>query len=101
MDNIRNMILEVSAKLKAQEAAAAAAAEAKKNEPYERLWNSNPAGSVPRDTTAETTAAQAAGTARTNRSYTPPPMLQDMDSGTAWWKPPELKGLISSNIRGY
>ena len=82
-------------------AAAAAAAEAKKAAPYERLWNPNPAGSVPRDTTAETTAAQAAGTAKTNRSYTPPPMLQNMDSGTAWWKPPEPKGLISNNMRGY
>jgi len=59
--------------LASQQAADAAAAEAKKAEPYERLWGQN----------------------------TPPPMLQDMDSGTAWWKPPELKGLISSNIRGY
>ena len=84
-----------------QAAAAAAAAEAKKNEPYERLWNSNPAGSVPRDTTAETTAAQAAGTASTNRSYTPPPTIENMDASTAWWKPPELKGLISNNMRGY
>ena len=88
--------------LRAKAAAdAAAAAEAKKKEPYERLWNSNPSGSAPRDTTPETTAAQATGTAKTNRSYTAPPMLQDLDSGTAWWKPPELKGLISNNMRGY
>jgi hypothetical protein len=82
-----------------QAAAAAAAAEAKKNEPYERLWDKPTA--VNAKATATEPPPQAAGTAKTNRSYTPPPMLQDMDSGTAWWKPPEPKGLISNNIRGY
>ena len=88
-------------RLKIKMAEEEAAAEAKKNEPYERLWNSNPRGQAPRDTTAETTAAQAAGTARTNRSYTPPPTIENMDANTAWWKPSELKGLISNNMRGY
>ena len=54
-------------------AAAAAAAEAKKAAPYERLWGRN----------------------------TPPPTIENMDASTAWWKPPELKGLISNNMRGY
>jgi len=90
----------VGEQLRAKAAAdAAAAAEAKKNEPYERLWDKPTV--VNANATATEPPPQAAGTAKTNRSYTPPPMLQDMDSGTAWWKPPELKGLISSNIRGY
>ena len=84
-------------RLKIKMAEEEAAAEAKKNEPYERLWDKPTVVNA----TATDPPPQAAGTARTNRSYTPPPMLQDLDSGTAWWKPPELKGLISSNIRGY
>jgi hypothetical protein len=80
-------------------AAAAAAAQAKKDAPYARLWDKPTA--VNANATATEPPPQAAGTAKTNRSYAPPPMLQDMDSGTAWWKPPEPKGLISNNIRGY
>tara|TARA_R110002126_G_scaffold127564_2_gene269817 strand:+ start:6463 stop:6681 length:219 start_codon:yes stop_codon:yes gene_type:complete len=60
-------------KMAEEEAAAAAAAEAKKAAPYERLWGRN----------------------------TPPPTIENMDASTAWWKPPELKGLISNNMRGY
>jgi hypothetical protein len=82
----------------AQRAADAAAAEAKKAEPYERLWNTSPVAGA---TEPPPQAAAAPGSASQNLSYTPPPMLQNMDSGTAWWKPPEPKGLISNNIRGY
>ena len=60
-------------KMAEEEAVAAAAAEAKKAAPYERLWGRN----------------------------TPPPTIENMDASTAWWKPPELKGLISNNMRGY
>lgn len=101
MDNIRAAILEVSAKVKAQEAAAAAAAEAKKAEPYERLWNQTNPEAASRDTTPETAAAQAAGTAPRGRSYTPPPTIENLDARTAWWKPPEPNGLINRNMRGY
>ena len=70
MDNIRAAVLKVSAEVKAQEAAAAAAAEAKKAAPYERLWGRN----------------------------TPPPMVQNMDAGEAWWNLSEPNGLISRNM---
>jgi hypothetical protein len=56
--------------LASQQAADAAAAEAKKAEPYERLWGQN----------------------------TPPPMVQDMDAGTAWWNPQASNGLINRNM---
>ena len=82
-----------------EEAAAAAAAQAKKDAPYERLWDKPTV--VNAKATATEPPPQAAGTAKTNRSYTAPPMLQDMDASTAWWKPPELKGLISNNMRRY
>jgi len=85
-------------KLAAADAADAAAAEAKKAEPYERLWNTSPVAGA---TEPPPQAAAAPRSAPQNLSYTPPPMLQNMDSGTAWWKPPEPKGLISNNIRGY
>lgn len=57
-------------KLAAADAADAAAAQAKKAEPYERLWGQN----------------------------TPPPAVQDMDAGTAWWDQSESNGLISRNM---
>jgi hypothetical protein len=60
-------------KLAAIDAADAAAAQAKKAEPYERLWGQN----------------------------TPPPAIENMDASTAWWKPPEPNGLINRNMRGY
>ena len=54
--------------LASQQAADAAAAEAKKAEPYERLWGA------------------------------PPPMVQDMDAGAAWWNPQASNGLINRNM---
>jgi len=96
--DFKPVVERMKAALAEKEAADAAAAEAKKAEPYERLWNTPPVAGA---TEPPPQAAAAPGSASQNRSYTPPPMLQDLDSGTAWWKPPELKGLISSNIRGY
>lgn len=60
----------IKAALAEKDAADAAAAEAKKAEPYERLWGRN----------------------------APPPAVQDMDAGTAWWNQPESNGLISRNM---
>ena len=57
-------------KMAEEDAAAAAAAEAKKAAPYERLWGRN----------------------------TPPPMVQNMDAGEAWWNLSEPNGLISRNM---
>jgi hypothetical protein len=55
---------------KAQKEAEEQAAVAAKNAPYERLWSRG----------------------------APPPMVQDMDAGAAWWNPQASNGLINRNM---
>ena len=68
--DFKPVVERMKAALAEKEAADAAAAEAKKAEPYERLWGRG----------------------------TPPPTVQDMNAATAWWDQPESNGLISRNM---